>query len=239
VTSRVPSAGSGYPGLLLLLCCLSVAAPAAAGWGLQEEPLPASELDRAFEVEVYHLLQQRLGGEAVRYVRITRFGNTLLLTGAVPDAAVRDEVDAVVLEAAGIRREEPDTSEVVPVRTRDCGGKPVIGNVRRKQIVSGDKDCSALRAEPKAEATGQLYNHIELVASDPARHVAAADVLAAQARLALVEAGYLQALDREAMRIAAQGGVLYVLQPEGVAQSAIQAVLLRLPGVMGVRFYTG
>jgi hypothetical protein len=83
-----------------------------------------------------------------------------------------------------------------------------------------------------------LYNHIELVATDPARHAATADVLAAQARLALVEAGYLRALDRDAMRIAAQGGVLYVLQPEDVAQPDMQAVLLRVPGASDVRFYT-
>lgn len=233
-SKRVPSASI----VLLLLCCLSLAAPVAAGWSLQEEPLSAGELDRAFEVEVYHLLQQRLGSEVVRYVRITRFGNTLLLTGTVQDAAVRAEVDAVVLEAAGIRREVPDNSEVVPVRTRDCGGKTVIGNVRRKQIVRGDKDCSALRAEPKEEATGQLFNHIEQVASDPARHAAAADVLAAQARLALVDAGHVQALDRDAMRVSAQGSVLYVLQPEDAVQSDMQAVLLGVPGVMDVHFYT-
>ncbi len=236
--TSLQSAGSGYPGVLLLLCSLSFAAPVAAGWGLQEEPLPAGELDRAFEVEVYHLLQQRLGGEAVRYVRITRFGNTLLLTGAVQDAAVRAGVDDVVLEAAGIRREAPGTTEVVPLRTRDCGGKPVIGNVRRKQIVRGDADCSALRAASEAPATGQLHNHLGLTGTEPDRQAAAADVLAAQARLALVEAGYLQALDRNAMRIAAQGSTLYVLQPEDAAQSDMRAVLLRVPGVVEVNFYT-
>jgi hypothetical protein len=115
----------------------------------------------------------------------------------------------------------------------------VISNDRRKQIVSGNRDCSALRATPEAEATGQLLNHLDLVTSDPARHAAAADVLVALARLALVEAGYPQALDRDAMRIAAQGDILHVLLPEGTAQSGIETVLLQVPGVMSVRFYTG
>jgi hypothetical protein len=238
-SNRVQSAGSVCPRLLLLLCCLSLGQPAVAGWDLQEASLSAGELDRAFEVEVYHLLQQRLGGDAVRYVRIIRFGNTLLLTGEVRSDAVRSGVDAVVLEAGGIRREAPDTTGVVPARTRDCGGKPVTGNDRRKQIVSGNRDCSALRAAPEAAATGRLINHLDLIGAEPDRHAAAADVLAAQARLALVEAGYPQALDRDAMRLAAQGGVLYVLLPEGAAQSGIEAVLLQVPGVVSVSFYTG
>ncbi len=231
------SAGTLYP--VLLLCCLSLAVPAVAGWGQQEYPLPASELDRAFELEVYHRLIRGLGLETTRYVRITRFGNTILITGMVPGEEAREEVEKVVLEVAGIRREAPDTAEVVPVRTRDCGGKPVLGNVRRKQIVSGDRECSALRAAPEVQATGQLFNHVELTGQEPDRYAAVADVLAAQARLALVEAGIPQALDRDAMRIAAQGGVLYVLLPAGAAQSGIEEVLLRVPGVMSVRFYTG
>lgn len=237
-SNRVLSAGCVYPGVLLLLCCL-LAAPVAAGWDLQEASLSAGELDRAFEVKIYHLLQQRLGGDAVRYVSITRFGNSLLLTGEVHSAAVRAEVDAVVLEAAGIRREAPDTTGVVPARTRDCGGKPVISNDRRRQIVSADRDCSALRATPEKEATGQLFNHLDLVTMEPDRHAAAADVLVAQARLALVEAGYPQALDRDAMRIAAQGGVLYVLLPDDTPQSVLQEILLRVPGVKSIQFYTG
>jgi len=224
---------------VLLLCSQLLVLPAAAGWYPQEASLSASEQDRTFEVEVYHLLEQRLGNEAVRYVRITRFGNTLLLTGTVRDAALRTAVDAVVLEAAGIRREAPDATGVVPARTRDCGGRPVVGNARRRQIVSGDRDCSALRTTPDAATTGQLYNHIDLLDPEPARRAAAAEVLAAQARLALVEAGYAQALDRDAMRIVAQGGVLYVLLPAGVTHSGMQEVLQRIPGVMSIRFYTG
>jgi len=231
--------GPLYPGLLLLLCCLLPVVPAAAFWGLQEAPQSAGELDRTFEVEVYQLLEQRLGGDAVRYVRLTRFGNTLLLTGEVRSAALRAEVDAVVLEAGGIRREAPESAGVVPARTRDCGGKPVIGNDRRRQIVSGNRDCSALRAATETAATGRLFNHLELAGSDPDRQAAAADVLAAQARLALVDAGYPQALDRNAMRIAVQGAVLYVLLPAGQDQSGLQAILLRVPGVKAVQFYAG
>jgi hypothetical protein len=223
---------------LLLWCCLSLAASVAAGPGLPDEPHSAGELDRAFEVEVYHLLQQRLGAEVVRYVRITRFRNTLLLTGEVHSDALRAEVDAVVLEAAGIRREADDTTGVVPARTRNCGGRPVTGNVRRKQIVRSDTDCSALRAGTEALATGHLYNHLGLVSSEPDRHAAVADVLAAQARLALVEAGYPEALDRDVMRIAAQGDILYAMLPNGQVQSGMRAVLLRMPGVSDVRVYT-
>ncbi len=76
--ARGLSRGAVTPGLLLLLCCLSPVMPVAAGRDLQEAPLPAGELDRAFEVEVYQLLQQRPGSDAAR---ITRIGNTLLLTG--------------------------------------------------------------------------------------------------------------------------------------------------------------
>jgi len=229
------ASGPVFPGLLLLLCCL----PAVAGWSQQEYPLPASELDRAFELETYHLLTRRLGLEATRYVRITRFGNTILITGVVPDDTGRGRVEEVVLEVAGIRREAPGTAGVVPERTRNCGGKSVIGNVRRKQIVDSNADCSALRATPDEPATGRLFNHLDLISSEPDRQIAAADMLAAQARFALVEAGYTQALDRDVLRLASQGSLLYVLmRPDPGLQAEMRAVLLRVPGVTDVRFYT-
>jgi len=141
--TRVLSTGLIYL-RLLLLCCLSLAVPVAAGWDLQGESLSAGELEPAFEVEVYHQLQQRLG------------------------------VDAVVLNTAGIRREVPVTTGVVAARTRDWGGKPVPGHA--------------------------------------------------------------QALDRDTMRIAAQGGVLNVLLPDDMLQSDMLEILLRVPGVKSVRF---
>lgn len=236
MTSRqVLSSGSVFAGLLLLLCCL----PAAAGWGQQEYPLPASELDRAFELETYHLLTRRLGLEATRYVRITRFGNTILITGLVPAGTGKGHVEEVVMEVAGIRREAPGTAGVVPERTRNCGGKTVIGNVRRKQIVDSNADCSALRATPDEPATGRLFNHLELISPEADRQTAAADVLAAQARFALVEAGYTGALDPDVLRLASQGSMLYVLmRPDPGLQAEMRAVLLQLPGVSDVRFYT-
>jgi len=213
--------------------------PASAGWGLEEEPLPASELDRGFELEVYHLLTRRLGLDTTRYVRITRFGNTILITGMVPGEADREKVEDVVLEVAGIRREVPGTAAVVPARTRNCGGKVVTGNARRKQILDSNADCSALRAAPEEPATGRLFNHLDLISSEPDRQTAAADMLAAQARYALVEAGYTRALDRDVMRLASQGSMLYVLaRPEPALQSEMRAVLLQVPGVTDVRFYT-
>ena len=236
MTSRqLLSSGSVFSGLLFLLCCL----PAAAGWGQQEYPLPASELDRAFELEAYHLLTRRLGLETTRYVRITRFGNTILITGLVPGETGKGQVEEVVMEVAGIRRETPGTAGVVPERTRNCGGKTVIGNVRRKQIVDSKADCSALRSDPDEPATGRLFNHLELISPEPDRQTAAADMLAAQARLALVEAGYTQALDRDVLRLASQGSRLYVLmRPDPGSQAEMRAVLLQVPGVADVRFYT-
>jgi hypothetical protein len=231
------SAGTLYP--VLLLCCLSLAVPAVAGWGQQEYPLPASELDRAFELEVYHRLTRRLGLETTRYVRITRFGNTILITGMVPGEKAREAVEEVVLEVAGIRREAADTAGVVPERTRNCGGRVVTGNARRKQIVDSKADCSALRAAPDEPATGRLFNHLDLISSEPDRQTAAADMLAAQARFALVEAGYTQALDHDVLRLASQGAMLYVLmRPDPALQSEMRAVLLQVPGVTDVRFYT-
>ncbi|MGD8875990.1 MAG: hypothetical protein PVH38_12650, partial [Gammaproteobacteria bacterium] len=236
VTSRrVLLPGSVIPSLLLLLCCL----PAVAGWGQREYPLPASELDRAFELEAYHLLTRRLGLETTRYVRITRFGNTILITGMVPGEEAREKVETVVMEVAGIRREAPGTAGVVPERTHNCGGRVVTGNVRRKQIVDSKADCSALRATPDEPATGRLFNHLELISSEPDRQTAAADMLAAQARYRLVEAGYMRALDRDVMRLASQGSTLYVLmRPDPALQSEMRTVLLQVPGVTDVHFYT-
>jgi hypothetical protein len=146
-------------------------------------------------------------------------------------------VEEVVMEVAGIRREDPDTAGVVPERKRNCGGRVVIGNARRKQIVDSNADCSALRAEPDEPVTGHLFNHLDLISSEPDRQTAAADMLAAQARYALVEAGYTRALDRDVMRLASQGTMLYVLmKPDPALQSDIRAVLLQLPGVTDVSF---
>jgi hypothetical protein len=211
----------------------------AAGWSLQQESLPPGELDRAFELEVYHRLTSRLGLDTTRYVRITRFGNLILITGTVPGEAALERVEEVVMEVAGIRREAPGTAGVVPARTRNCGGRVVTGNARRKQIIDSGADCSALRATPEAPATGRLFNHLDALSSEPDRQTAAADMLAAQARYALVEAGYPQSLDRDVMRLASQGAMLYVLmRPDPDLKSEMRAVLLQVPGVADVRFYT-
>jgi hypothetical protein len=234
---RALSAGALFS--TLLLCMMSPGIPAVAGWDLQEEPLPSSELDRAFELEVYHRLTSRLGLDTTRYVRITRFGNLMLITGTVPGEAARERVEEVVMEVAGIRRDAPGTADVVPARTRNCGGRVMTGNARRKQIVDSNADCSALRATPEEPATGRLFNHLDALGSEPDRQTAAADMLAAQARYALVEAGYPQSLDRDVMRLASQGSMLYVLMlPDAALQSEMRAVLLQVPGVTDVRFYS-
>ena len=241
VSNLTPSTGrpDRAVGAVLLLACLLLYLPPATAWHLGERPLPPGEQDRAFELEVYHRVTERMGLEATRYVRITRFGNIFLITGRVRGEGGPARVEELVLEVAGLRRESPDSAVVVPERTRDCGDRPVLGNVRRRQIVRGGEDCSALHAEAGQPTTGRLYNHLQRADVDVDRQTAAADMLAAQARFALVEAGYPQALDRETMRVASQGSRLYVLmRPDPATQSALREVLLRLPGVTDVQFYT-
>ena len=48
-----------------------------------------------------------------------------------------------------------------------------------------------------------------------------------------------QALDRDVMRLASQGSTLYVLmRPDPALQSEMRTVLLQVPGVTDVHFYT-
>ncbi len=69
--------------------------------------------------------------------------------------------------------------------------------------------------------------------------VAAANLLLAKAVSELVDAGYTQVLDRAVMRMAAQDSVLYILGNLGEMQrKRIKAVLVSLPGVRDVTFYT-
>ena len=193
--------------------------------------------DRAFEGKVYDLMEQQAGAVS-RYVQVTRFGNIIVISGEVKDSAHATVIDGLVLEAAGIKRETQAGSTVVPEKKRECGGRAVTGNTKRRMIVTGKKDCSSLRSDKPEQAKGKVYNHIAVAASDTAKKVAVANLLLAEAVLELVDAGYTQVLDRAAMRMVAQDDVLYILGSLGEMQrTRIKAVLMSLPGVRGVTFY--
>lgn len=226
-------------GLLLL----AIQLPAYADWEFPEftvrPPSPAG-MDRAFECEV----QQRMSEQADRLqgvdAVVTRFGNTIVLTGQARDAGKRAQVDKLVLDVAGITREQPAGAAVVPARTRDCEGRTVAANSKRRSILDASRDCSSLRADKdqQVEAKGQVYNHIDVASPDPVAQLARAELLAAQARLALLEADVINPMDRSLIRLVAQDGVMYVLGSLDVArQSEIRAALGKVPGIAAVRFY--
>ena len=207
-------------------------------WGVFDGGKPSSATqDRAFEGKVYDLLEQQTGVVS-RYVQVTRFGNTIVITGEVENSAHATVIDGLVLESAGIKRETQAGSAVVPEKDRECGGKPATGNAKRRLIVKGKKDCSSLRSDEPGQARGRVYNHLAVAALDPSRKVAAAKLLLAEAVMELVDAGYTQVLDRAVMRMVAQDGVLYILGGLGeVERTRINAVLMAFPGVSDVRFY--
>ena len=226
-------------GLLLL----AIRLPAYADWDFPEFPprsLSSAGMDRAFECEVQELIDKhadRLQGvDAV----VTRFGNTIVITGEVRDAGDRARVDKLVLDAAGITRAQSGGTAVVPASTRDCEGKSVAANSKRKSILNSNRDCSSLRVDDDLQvpATGQVFNHVGVAASDPVKQLARAEVLAAQARLSLIDRGIINAMDRSLIRLVAQEGVIYVLgNLDAARQSEIRTVLLKVAGTEDVRFY--
>lgn len=198
---------------------------------------PAAQ-DRAFEGKAYLLLDQ-LADTAAKYVQLTRFGNTIVITGEVENSTQAKAIDALVLDAAGIKRETPAGTVVVPEKDRACGGKPAMGNVKRRMIVKGNKDCSSLRGAEPGQARGRVYNHLGVAAPQPAMKVAESNLLLAGTVLELVDSGHEEVLDRAVMRLVAQDGELYILGKLGETErTRIKAVLMALPGVRGVRFYT-
>jgi len=226
-------------GLLLL----AIQLPAHAGWGFPEfatsSPDPAG-MDRVFECEVQQLMAKhadRLQGvDAV----VTRFGNTIVITGQARDAGDRTRVDKLILDAAGITREQPGEAAVVPASTRGCEGRTVAANTKRRSILDSSKDCSSLRVDDalQTEAKGQVFNHIGIASPDPVAQFARAELLAAQARLALIDGDVINALDRSLIRLVAQDGVIYVLGNLDVTrQSEIRAALMKVSGVDAVQFY--
>ncbi len=226
---------------ILLSGALTLSGPMLADEGILNfsdggKASPAAQ-DRAFEARAHRLLDQ-LADSAARYVTVTRFENTIIITGEVKSSSDASVVDALVLDAAGIKRETPAGSMVMPARDRECGGKPAMGNVKRRQTVKGDRDCSSLRGGEPGKARGRVYNHLAVGASDPPMKVARTNLLLAETMLELVDAGHPEVLDRAAMRMVAQDGVLYILgKPGDTERTRIKAMLMALPGVTGVSFY--
>ena len=101
-----------------------------------EEGVSPAVQDRLFESEVYHHMDQQVGLVA-RYVQVTRFGNNIVITGEVENAAYSKVIDMLVLDAAGVKRDTSSGNTVVPIKNKGCGGRPASGgNVKRRQIVS-------------------------------------------------------------------------------------------------------
>jgi len=226
-------------GLLLLVFHL----PADAAWELPEftaRSLSPAGMDQAFECEVQQLVDEHADRLQGVDVVVTRFGNTIVITGQVRDAGDRARVDRLVLDAAGISREQSDAPTVVPTKTSGCEGKALAANSKRKSILKTNRDCSSLRVDEDQSmaTTGQVFNHIGVAASDPVAQLARAELLAAQARLLLVDTDVINAMDRSLVRLVAQDGVIYVLgNLDAARQSEIRAALMKLPGADDVRFY--
>jgi hypothetical protein len=229
-----------YVGALVFLISFSV----RAEWKFpvfSTDTLQPDAMDRAFECEVTRLMDKQAGQlEDVNAV-VTRFGNTIVITGYALDEAGRERVDQLVLDAAGITRKEQGVATVVPANTLGCDGKFVPGNSKRRLTVKSGRDCSTLRAESgrQDEASGQVFNHVAVGAGDPDKQLARAELLAAQAKVALLDGAVVDAMDGNVIRLVAQRDVLYVLGGFAAEQqSAIRTRLDKLPGVTAVQFYT-
>ncbi len=231
----------------LLLIPLLVPLLVRAEWKIPEfdgQVLTPAGMDSAFECKVQRLLDERYGQSGDALIVVTRFGNAIVITGEVADAARRDQVDQLVLDAAGISRKEADSVIVIPASTRACDGKPLLANSKRKKIVKTNKDCSSLRSDDRqpdskhAVLQGQVFNHLAVASDRPARQYAESELLAAQARVALINAGFGSAVNGNVMKLAAQHGVLYVLgKLDAAKQSEINTILVELPGVQQTEFY--
>lgn len=228
-----------YVGAIVFLISFS----ARAEWEFpvfSTDTLHPDAMDRAFECEVTRLMDKQASQlEDVNAV-VTRFGNTILITGYALNEADRERVDQLVLDAAGIIRKEQGVATVVPASTLACDGKSVPANAKRRSTVKPGRDCSTLRAESgrQDEASGQVFNHVAVGGDASAKQLARAGLLAAQARMALLDGAVIDAMDGNLIRLVAQRDVLYVLGGLSAdQQSAIRTLLEKLPGVTAVQFY--
>ena len=218
--------------------------PVQAEWefpALSADTLRPDGLDRAFECKITGLMDTYVDQlEGVNAV-VTRFGNTIVITGYAYNEAGRDRIDQLVLDAAGITRKQQVDATVVPASTLACDGKLVPANAKRRSTVKPGRDCSSLRAESGRQntATGRVYNHVAISADDPDKQLARAELLAAQAKVALLDGAVVDTMDGNDIRLVAQQGVLYVLGGFAAGQqSAIRTRLEKLTGVTAVQFYT-
>jgi hypothetical protein len=204
------------------------------------DTLTPDSMDRAFECEVTQVMDKQASQlEDVKAV-VTRFGNTIVITGYALDEAGRERVDQLVLDTAGIIREEQGVATVIPASTLACDGKSLPANAKRRLTVKPGRDCSSLRAESgrQDEATGQVFNHVAVGTDDPGKQLAHAELLAAQAKVALLDSAVVDVMDGNVIRLVAQQDVLYVLgRLSAGQQSAIRARLEKLPGITAVQFY--
>ena len=216
---------------------------AQAEWEFPEfltDTLPPDGMDRAFECEVTRLMDKQASQlEDVNAV-VTRFGNTIVITGYALNETGRERVDQLVLDAAGITRKQPGVATVVPASTLACDGKSVPANAKRRSTVKPGRDCSSLRAGSgkQDEASGRVFNHVAVGAADAGKQLLHAELLAAQAKVALLDGAVVDVVDGSVIRLVAQQDVLYVLGGFAAGQqSAIRTLLEKLPGVTAVQFY--
>ena len=236
---------TGYPvRLLFVWIALSAASLAAqAEWtlpGFSDGTLSPDGLDRAFECEVIRLMDKRAPRLDGVHAVVTRFGNTIVITGQARNEAGRTRVDELVLEVAGITRKAQQDATVVPANTLACDDKLVPANTKRRSTVKPGRDCSSLRtaAGQQRTATGRVFNHVSVSDADPAQQRARAELLAAQARMALLDNAVVDAMDGNVIRLVAWQDVMYVLgRLDAGQQSATSELLERLPGVTAVQFY--
>ncbi len=228
--------------LLSGVLLLSAGLPVHADWAFPElaAKLSPAGMDRLFECEVQQRMDEQAGYLKGVDAVVTRFGNTIVITGQAQDAGDRERLDQLVLEAAGITREKVDAPGVVPAKIRGCEGKGLAGNSKRKSIVKSSRDCSSLHVDDDLQVAtkGRVFNHIAVASAEPLQQLARAEQLAAQARLSLLDAGVINAMDRNLVRLVAQGDVMYVLGSlDAGQQSAIRTVLMTVAGIDAVQFY--
>jgi len=205
--------GSCLTAVLMLATSFCV----SADWGLvgggdDITEIPLSVRDRYSEYRIHRTLASDPQVDRQARVRVTAFGNTFLILGNVPDRALRDRVDALVLRATGLER-LPERGDTAEVQGRECGRKsPAVNSKRRFNRKGADGDCDLLGGgDAEVTPAGWVYNEV-LVQPDRGAVARAADrLLLARVQAALVGQGFTQVMDGRRMKLEAQNGVVYLL----------------------------
>jgi len=200
--------------LALVLTVSLIALPAAprAQWSLfgsggPGEGIPHLE-DWRFELDVSAMLLAEPDVARETRVEVTRFGDTILLTGEAPSATLRERVDSLVLKQAGLKRPVAGGSRAVADRTQGCGGKQGAANARRRFNLGANRPCSPV-VEDEQEAG--FHNQIRIRPPKSASERAADELLAAQIRRRLAVHGYAGVMDPERLRLVVQDASVYLL----------------------------